>query len=866
MGWETGFSLGVGVGVLLECGGGGTTFSTAELCASSRSPTTDGRRLMDQAVRTLVDAGFEKEDATAALKRSGGDADEAILLLLGDELTPARVLRHRHAVPDWGGSLPQEVLEVLGRWLNQHLGAFDGRPRLKPVPEYLHPLAINRYRATHSIKEIESGRTRLVATREMLLALRACRQSCRVWRDEISYRGVTELALDGVLHIGRLSPMKDIYGLPSLEQMARDASHANSRTCPPNVYTWWPGHRTLQDPARNICRGPASRCPACRTPRPRTQNVGKYPTLKQFMKDMGIGNWFGAVTELLGITSVAALRQMTTYELMQLSRKHNYSETQMLEVAPKVIAKVGAGSDWESRKTSEGTWSRTNGQKFAERTHCEDCGLGCLPQWMPPPCLPRGTEPGEGSRNTSTICETCGFVYCSDCADGIFSDSRPQTVDAILPSDFSERFSNLSMLSLCDLELPYLPAMLAKCTSLTSLNASGNCLRSLGTQTDTRAAAEDDQSARMASLDPINDDLPVLVDDDDLMIIDEDDQSLNGDDLSQCTVLPPGLLELDLSGRSQWMDNGSAAATNCAGRRQQKWQRQLSLSVGSLPKSLRDLRLSNLGLQRVPIALRACTELRTLDLSYNNFAIRRDWTGLLPAAEGGIPGGSPWERGDLSAEVWLGELRFLGGLNLCDAATVISQGGHGPGGQLTPAQIAAATAYFTQRAQLIQQRQQVRNALRQASATLRSNRVQEHTAFKDFEAACAQVARCKALLSRCDPGDTERWARMDAKRAAAEAEEVIAAARKTHASAEHAAAEAAHTAATQAHQTVLATVANLGPPPVALGAWQAHNQDNLAQLIREGTRLTEQVLETLSEEHWLRKWSGQLQLVESHED
>jgi hypothetical protein len=122
------------------------------------------------------------------------------------------------------------------------------------------------------------------------------------------------------------------------------------------------------------------------------------------------------------------------------------------------------------------------------------------------------------------------------------------------------------------------------------------------------------------------------------------------------------------------------------------------------------------------------------------------------------------------------------------------------------------------------------------------------------------------LLSRCDPGDTERWARMDAKRAAAEAEEVIAAARKTHASAEHAAAEAAHTAATQAHQTVLATVANLGPPPVALGAWQAHNQDNLAQLIREGTRLTEQVLETLSEEHWLRKWSGQLQLVESHED
>ncbi len=806
---------------------------------------------MDQAVRTLVDAGFQEQDAIAALKRSGGDADEAILLLLGDELTPARVLRQRPAGPDWGGSLPQEVLEVVGRWLNQHLGAFDGRPRLKPVPEYLHPLAINKYRATHSIKEIESGRTRLVATREMLLALRACRQSCRVWRDEIAYRGVTELALDGVLHIGRLSPLKGMYGLPSLEQMASDASRATAQRCPPNVYTWWPGHRTLQCPSRppqrlsstrNICHDPTSRCPACRTPQPRTQNRGKYPTLKQFMKDMGIGNWFGAVTELLGITSVAALRQMTTYELMELARKHNYSETQMLEVAPKVIAKVGAGKDWESRKTSEGAWLRTNSQKFAVHTHCDECGLGCLSQ--------SDTE-ADSSSCPSTSCGTCGLVYCSDCADGIFSDSRPQTVDEILPADFPERFSNLTMLSLCDLELPYLPAMLAQCTSLTSLNASGNCLQSLGSQTNSRAIAEAEAS--------LTDDYPIL--------IDEDDEPPNSNDLierrSQYTVLPPGLLELDLSGRSQWMDHGSAAATNIARHHQQKRQRQLSFPVGSLPATLRDLRLSNLGLHRVPVALKECTELRTLDLSYNRFVIRRDWTGFLPTADGGVLGGSPWERGDLSAEEWLGELRFLGELNLCKAATVITQGENG---QLTLAQIVAATMYFAQRAQLIQQRQQARNALMQAAETLRSNRSQEHAAFKDFEAVTAKVARSKALLSRCDPGDVERWARLDAERAAAEAEEAAVAAQKTHVSEECAAAEAAHAAASQAHQTALTAIANLGPAPVALGAWHAHNQDNLPHLIRDGVPLTEQVLETLFEEHWLRKWSGQLQLVESHED
>ena len=93
------------------------------------------------------------------------------------------------------------------------------------------------------------------------------------------------------------------------------------------------------------------------------------------MTDQGIGNWFGAVVELLGVTSIAALRQMTAYELMDLARKHNYSESQMLEAAPKVIAKIAAGKDWESRRASQGFWSRdqmvTNSQKYLVHTHCE---------------------------------------------------------------------------------------------------------------------------------------------------------------------------------------------------------------------------------------------------------------------------------------------------------------------------------------------------------------------------------------------------------------------------------------------------------------------------------------------------------------
>ena len=129
---------------------------------------------MDAAVRALVGAGFEQSAVVAALECSRGDPDEATLLLLGDSLAPERVRRRVDGEPsseiasdghgaqiqqsdgggprggggqaaggsglDWSVALPEEVLEVLGKWLNDYLGAFEARPREASVPEYLHPL------------------------------------------------------------------------------------------------------------------------------------------------------------------------------------------------------------------------------------------------------------------------------------------------------------------------------------------------------------------------------------------------------------------------------------------------------------------------------------------------------------------------------------------------------------------------------------------------------------------------------------------------------------------------------------------------------------------------------------------------------
>ena len=53
------------------------------------------------------------------------------------------------------------------------------------VPEFLQPL---RSRA----ETIDRGRRRTSATLTMLGAIRACRQTCRIWRDEIPYSKVTQ--------------------------------------------------------------------------------------------------------------------------------------------------------------------------------------------------------------------------------------------------------------------------------------------------------------------------------------------------------------------------------------------------------------------------------------------------------------------------------------------------------------------------------------------------------------------------------------------------------------------------------------------------------------------------------------------------
>lgn len=43
------------------------------------------------------------------------------------------------------------------------------------------------------------------------------------------------------------------------------------------------------------------------------------------MGDQGVGNWYVPVRDLLGIETVSALRQMTKFQLLELSRKHSYS-------------------------------------------------------------------------------------------------------------------------------------------------------------------------------------------------------------------------------------------------------------------------------------------------------------------------------------------------------------------------------------------------------------------------------------------------------------------------------------------------------------------------------------------------------------
>jgi hypothetical protein len=71
------------------------------------------------------------------------------------------------------------------------------------------------------------------------------------------------------------------------------------------------------------------------------------------------------------------------------------------------------------------------------------------------------------------------MLFCCPCAGRIYRDGRPQLPSEILPADFSARFSNLRILSMCDLLLPSLPPQLTDCVTLCALDISGNSLNEL---------------------------------------------------------------------------------------------------------------------------------------------------------------------------------------------------------------------------------------------------------------------------------------------------------------------------------------------------------------------------------------------------
>jgi hypothetical protein len=253
------------------------------------------------AVSRLVCLGFSREDVVSALARTDADEDEAVLLLTGEQLAPPKPLQKKtrgRRQPPAGGDpswdcLPQDVLTVLGKWLAVYLGDPPPRADGSGVPEYLHP--VTRARDAQKL-----GKQRLAATRCKLKAVRACRQTCRTWRAEISYATVRHLALDGHFVSARESYIRP--GDAGAEQrreywdaaaasacsgdgdsssssfnnisaaiaaisaaFAPSTSGAQAGGAASFIHTWWPGHRTLPRGGHGRAADTV-RCPACEGP------------------------------------------------------------------------------------------------------------------------------------------------------------------------------------------------------------------------------------------------------------------------------------------------------------------------------------------------------------------------------------------------------------------------------------------------------------------------------------------------------------------------------------------------------------------------------------------------------------------------
>ena len=143
--------------------------------------------------------------------------------------------------------------------------------------------------------------------------MRACRQTCRAWRDDIRYSNVAKLALHGVVLFRPVLPQ--IKLLPELQRvLGPETFDLDARL----LATWWPGHRVIRPPG-SPCSA-TRRCPACRLPAGGRNSatdspVTDRPALLHFLLCCGVWN-AAAVADALGVTTIAGLRQLGEAEIL----------------------------------------------------------------------------------------------------------------------------------------------------------------------------------------------------------------------------------------------------------------------------------------------------------------------------------------------------------------------------------------------------------------------------------------------------------------------------------------------------------------------------------------------------------------------
>lgn len=524
------------------------------------------------AVEQLVAvSGLEETCVAAALRRFAGDADEALLYLLSDhavsspragrppadadQVTPSSESSSEDSdefedgtnepeeapdleTPYWG-ELPPDVMHVLGHWLAEHLGKHVER---QTEPEYLHPLR------SHA-DLLARGHQRCSATLGMLRAIQACRQTCRIWRDDIPYSKATHLALDGVAFSGAPPPRNSRLSPPPQTKTLAPTLRA------PVVWTWWRGSRVIRpmdwydrnprpiDYAADTAPGrqqhtnavreiyasvphnaPIPRCPACRTicTLLRTPDHLEHLALFNFMKSCGLGSWYGDIRQALKVQTIEQLRRLTEQDLLTGLSGQGYSgQPSLCERVPQFVQRVRTTPVLWSEEAIESTACQVSHlfcllDSPQASAHCGNQLLSkrcevvtvperaCVMKFRSQECNQtaghctheaedvrvRGCQAVGVTPTQKIICAKCQMLFCCACAVRHYRDGRPQHPSEILPLDFSARFSNLRSLSLCDLLLPSLPPQLAECVTLRTLDVSGNSLNELPDWLGTLAVLE----------------------------------------------------------------------------------------------------------------------------------------------------------------------------------------------------------------------------------------------------------------------------------------------------------------------------------------------------------------------------------------